>query len=70
MMISRLANSEKPQHTQAYVRILRRSVTQKAHCYTDFSTFSKYVSGLFGSNASFAHITVTKSSVSERFIML
>ena len=35
-----------------------------------FSTFSKNVSGLSGSNCSLAHITVTRSSVSDKLIML
>ena len=36
----------------------------------DYFTISKNVSGRFGSNRSFAHITVTRFSVSLRFIML
>ena len=37
------------------------------HC---FYTFSKYVSGFSGLNRSFAHINVTKSSVSDRLMIL
>ena len=35
-----------------------------------FTTFSPKVSGWFGSNCSFAHISVTRFSVCERLIML
>ena len=35
-----------------------------------FTTFSPNVSGWFGSNCSFAHMTVTRFSVSERLMML
>ena len=33
-------------------------------------TFSKNVSGCSGSNDSFAHITVTRSSLSDKLMML
>ena len=43
---------------------LTDTVRQPSH------TSSKYVSGCMGSKFSFAHITVTRSSVSERLTML
>ena len=42
----------------------------KFYIHFHYSTTSKNVSGWFGSNCSFAHITVTRFSVSERLMIL
>ena len=54
---------------ELYVRIVefRLSVFHMTYC---FSTGSKYVSGRSGSKVSLAYITVTRSCVSERLMML